>query len=288
MTATLSLQHDRLRCDLAPALGGSIAGLWLGDIPVLRSTPGPALGQARLAGSYPLVPFSNRIGQAAFQWTGERYSLLPNNPPEPHAIHGVGWQHPWTVLQADAHQAQLAYTHQADGGWPFAFAAEQMIKLSADGLNLELRLTNQSDAPMPAGLGWHPFFVKRPGSQLRFVASGRWEMDAAKLPTHRLTSTGLDTSCTTLDVDHCFDGWPGVVQLDDELLRTHIRSNLQRLVVFTNPSRDFVAIEPVSHVNNAVQLMQAAGASADALGLTVLQPGASMSAHMHIQMEHQP
>ena len=288
MTATLSLQHDRLRCDLAPALGGSIAGLWLGDIPVLRSTPGPALGQARLAGSYPLVPFSNRIGQAAFQWAGERYSLLPNNPPEPHAIHGVGWQHPWTVLQADAQQAQLAYTHQADGGWPFAFAAEQMIKLSADGLNLELRLTNQSDAPMPAGLGWHPFFVKRPGSQLRFVASGRWEMDAAKLPTHRLTSTGLDTSCTTLDVDHCFDGWPGVVQLDDELLRTHIRSNLQRLVVFTNPSRDFVAIEPVSHVNNAVQLVQAAGASADALGLTVLQPGASMSAHMHIQMEHQP
>ena len=288
MTATLSLQHDTLRCDLAPALGGSIAGLWLGDIPVLRSTPGPALRQARLAGSYPLVPFSNRIGQAAFQWAGERHSLLPNNPPEPHAIHGVGWQHPWTVLQADAQQAQLAYSHQADGGWPFAFAAEQMIKLSADGLNLELRLTNQSDAPMPAGLGWHPFFVKRPGCQLRFVASGRWEMDAAKLPTHRLTCTGLDTSCTTLDVDHCFDGWSGVVQLDDELLRTHIRSNLQRLVVFTNPSRDFVAIEPVSHVNNAVQLMQAAGASADALGLSVLQPGASMSAHMHIQMEHQP
>jgi aldose 1-epimerase len=49
-----------------------------------------------------------------------------------------------------------------------------------------------------------------------------------------------------------------------------------------------VAIEPVSHVNNAVQLVQAAGASADALGLTVLQPGASMSAHMHIHMEQQP
>jgi aldose 1-epimerase len=288
MTATLSLQHDTLRCDLAPGLGGSISGLWLGDIPVLRSTPGPALGQARLAGSYPLVPFSNRIGQAAFHWAGQRHSLLPNNPPEPHAIHGVGWQHPWTVLQADAQQAQLAYNHHADGGWPFAFAAEQMIMLSADGLRLHMRLTNQSDAPMPAGLGWHPFFVKRPGSQLRFAASGRWEMDAAKLPTHRLASTGLDTDCATLDVDHCFDGWPGVVQLDDELLRIQIRSNLQQLVVFTNPTRDFVAIEPVSHVNNAVQLVQAAGASADALGLTVLQPGASMSAHMHIQMEHQP
>ena len=288
MTATLSLQHASLRCDLAPALGGSIAGLWLDDIPVLRSAPGQALRQARLAGSYPLVPFSNRIGQATFSWAGQRHSLLPNNPPEPHAIHGVGWQHPWTVLQADAQRAQLTYRHHADGGWPFAFAAEQVIELSDHGLSLRMTLTNQSEAPMPAGLGWHPFFVKRPGSHLRFAASGRWEMDAAKLPTHRLPVPGLDTDCATLEVDHCFDGWPGVVQLDDALLRTRISANLQRLVVFTNPSRDFVAIEPVSHVNNAIQLMQATATSADALGLTVLQPGESMSAHMQIHIEHQP
>jgi aldose 1-epimerase len=287
MTATLSLHHAKLRCDLAPALGGSIAGLWLDDIPVLRSTPGPALRQARLAGSYPLVPFSNRIGQATFSWAGQRHSLLPNNPPEPHAIHGVGWQHLWTVLQADAQRAQLAYKHEADGGWPFAFAAEQEIELANQSLVLRMRLTNQSDAPMPAGLGWHPFFVKRPGSQLRFAASGRWEMNAAKLPTHWLPVPGLDTDCATLDVDHCFDGWAGVAQLVDELLRTRISANLQRLVVFTNPSRDFVAIEPVSHVNNALQLMQQTDASADALGLQLLQPGNTMSSEMQIHVEQQ-
>ena len=94
--------------------------------------------------------------------------------------------------------------------------------------------------------------------------------------------------CAGLDVDHCFDGWASDVELQDELLRICIRSNLQRLVVFTNPTRDFVAIEPVSHVNNSVQLMQGAGLDAEALGLIVLQPGESMSAHMHIQIEHQP
>ena len=108
MTTTLHLQHATLRCDLAPELGGSIAGLWLDDIPVLRSAPGQALRQARLAGSYPLVPFSNRIGQATFSWAGQHHSLLPNNPPEPHAIHGVGWQHTWTVLQAEAQRAHPA------------------------------------------------------------------------------------------------------------------------------------------------------------------------------------
>ena len=113
-------------------------------------------------------------------------------------------------------------------------------------------------------------------------------MGSGRLPTHRLPASGLDTDCAGLDVDHCFDGWNGSAELQDELLRIHISSNLQRLVVFTNPTRDFVAIEPVSHVNNALQLIHATGISADALGLIELQPRESMSAHMHIHMEHKP
>ncbi len=287
MTTTLQLKHASLRCDLAPALGGSIAGLWLDDVPVLRSTPGPALQQVSAAGSYPLVPFSNRIGHATFSWANRSHNLLPNGAPEPHAIHGVGWVRPWTVQQVDARQAHLAYNHQADAAWPFAFAAEQVFELSDQGLTLRMTLTNPSELPMPAGLGMHPNFVKRPGSHLRFAAAGRWEMDAGRLPTHRLPASGLDTDCAGLNVDHCFDGWAGGVELQDELLRIHISSNLQRLVVFTNPARDFVAIEPVSHVNNALQLMQARGMGADALGLIELQPGESMSAHMHTHIEHQ-
>lgn len=287
MTNPLHLHHASLRCDLAPALGGSIAGLWLDDIPVLRSTPGPALQQASAAGSYPLVPFSNRIGHASFSWAGRRHTLTANGAPEPHAIHGVGWQRPWTVLLAEARQAHLAYIHQADAAWPFAFAAEQVFELSDQGLALRMTLTNQSHWPMPAGLGMHPNFVKRPDSHLRFAATGRWEMDAGRLPTHRLPATGLDTDCAALDVDHCYDGLTGDVTLRDALLRTRIRSSLDRLVVFTNPGRDFVAIEPVSHVNNAVQLVQRADLSAATLGLRELQPGESMTANMHIQVERQ-
>ena len=96
---------------------------------------------------------------------------------------------------------------------------------------------------------------------------------------------GLDADCAFLDVDHCFDGWTGLVHLRDELLHTRIVSNLSWLVVFTNDTRDFVAIEPVSHVNNAVNLM-AAGAQADTLGLQILQPGESTSAQMTIEVEH--
>ena len=55
-------------------------------------------------------------------------------------------------------------------------------------------------------------------------------------------------------------------------------------MVFTNGTRDFVAIEPVSHVNNAISLVEA-GADAAQLGLAILQPGESISAQMSISVE---
>ncbi len=288
MTTSLHLSNGPLRCDIRPDLGGCLAGLWWGDVPVLRSTAGPALTSARLAGSYPLVPFSNRLAQAKLVWAGTSHPLVQNNAAEPHAIHGVGWQRPWQVLDESDQFALLSYQHKADAAWPFAFDTSQAFRLSEGALEITLSITNQSNTPAPAGLGWHPYFVKRAGSHLHFAASGRWEMGADKLPTQRLPSAGLDADCATLDVDHCFEGWQGEALLVDDQLRTRIAANLKRLVVFTNATRDFVAIEPVSHVNNAANLMASGAWSADELGLRVLQPGESMSAVMSIRVEDTP
>ena len=288
MTTSLHLSNGPLRCDIRPDLGGCLAGLWWGDVPVLRSTAGPALTSARLAGSYPLVPFSNRLAQAKLVWAGTSHPLVQNNAAEPHAIHGVGWQRPWQVLDESDQFALLSYQHKADAAWPFAFDTSQAFRLSESGLEITLSMTNQSSTPAPAGLGWHPYFVKRASSHLHFAASRRWEMGADKLPTQRLPSAGLDADCATLDVDHCFEGWQGEALLVDDQLRTRIAANLKRLVVFTNATRDFVAIEPVSHVNNAANLMASGAWSADELGLRVLQPGESMSAVMSIRVEDTP
>jgi aldose 1-epimerase len=210
---------------------------------------------------------------------------VQNNAEEPHAIHGVGWQRAWEVLDADDHFALLSYEHKPDSSWPFAFDTSQAFRLTGNELNLSLSITNQSATATPVGLGWHPYFVKRPQSRIEFEAKGRWEMDALKLPTHRVASSGLDVDCALLDVDHCFDGWNGVLHLRDEALHTRISSNLGRLVVFTGSARDFIAIEPVSHVNNAINLMDRKVASAEQLGVCVLQPGESMSAEMSIHVE---
>jgi aldose 1-epimerase len=75
------------------------------------------------------------------------------------------------------------------------------------------------------------------------------------------------------------------LQLEEGGLRIHLSSGLDRLVVFTTPERDHIAIEPVSHANNALALAQQTGVAPQALGLRVLQPGETLVAAMRIQVE---
>jgi aldose 1-epimerase len=285
MSKPLTLRCADLHCDIKPELGGCITGLWLGGIPVLRSTPAQDLHSVRQAASYPLIPFSNRVSHATLQWQGTDHPLVKNWAPHPHAIHGVGWERPWVLLEASDGFALLSYEHKADDAWPFDFDSSQAFKLEDHALELSLSITNQSANAVPVGLGWHPFFVKRTDTHVQFEATGRWDMGHDQLPTHLAPSTGLDIACAALDVDHCFDGWAGVVHLRDSVLRTRVVSSLSRLVVYSTPQSDSIAIEPVTHVNDAVNRMAQTGASAYDLGVCILQPGQTLSRTMRIEVE---
>jgi aldose 1-epimerase len=231
------------------------------------------------------VPYSNRIGYRKLHWDGRDYVLPQNFAPELHTIHGVGWERGWTVDASSDTRTDLSYSHAADEAWPFAFDSRQTFTLSPDALEMQMSITNRAGVVAPVGLGWHPYFAKSANTQIRFRAAGRWEMGADKLPTSRLANAGLDTGCSSLDVDHCFDGWDGSLELTEAGLRITVASDLTCLVVFTTPVRDSIAIEPVSHVNNALALAQQTGSTPKALGMRVLQPGASFAASMRIQVE---
>jgi aldose 1-epimerase len=280
MPAPIELHHTALRLSLRPDLGGCIEGLWFHGRPVLRSCAPGTLTHVQQSACFPLVPFSNRLAKAQLRWNGTTYPLLNNHADEAHAIHGVGWQRPWQVLDAGDDFARLGLEHRSGPAWPFAFDALQTLRLQGDTLQMTLKITNQSSGDAPVGLGWHPYFVKRPGSQLQFAATGLWNMGSDKLPTTRSASSGLDTCCDVLDIDNCFDGWAGTARLHDPKLNTLLTSSVQRLVVYTQPSQDCIAIEPVSHVNNAMNSQ----AGAQALGTVILAAGQSWQASMAIQV----
>jgi len=288
MHQTIELKNEHLTCAIRADLGGSILSLFSGGTSVLRAVDSQKITSARQSGSFALVPFSNRIGHAKLQWMGTDHPLIKNNADEPHAIHGVGWQRAWNVLEQTSDFTLLSYEHKADAGWPFDFDASQAIQLKGNELHQTLSITNQDHKATPVGLGWHPYFEKRKNTRVEFSAASRWEMGEDKLPTHPKPSAGLNQSCTDLKIDHCFEGWSGVVNITDEVFKICVSSNLKRLVCYTHPGIDSIAVEPVSHVNNAINMIALKTDSNTDYGVTVLKPGESISAYMSIVIEKGP
>ncbi|MED5620801.1 aldose 1-epimerase [Ideonella sp. BN130291] len=277
--SSIEMRAGDLRLALRPDLGGCIAGLWLGELPVMRSADPAALASVRDSASYPMVPYSNRLGYRRFQWLGQAYTTVENFPDMPHSLHGVAWQRPWTVVSQSDGEAVLAYEHQPDAHWPFAFTVHQRFQLSPTTLRLEMEVRNEAPHPAPVGLGWHPYFPKRQRSRLHVEISERWEAGDTKLPTRRVPQPGIDADVAHLDFDHCFDGWTGAARIRDEQLSLRLAASLDRLVVFTPPHEPFFAVEPVSHVNNAINMAEPAQH-----GLRVVGPGESTSAWMELHI----
>lgn len=274
-----TLHAGSLRLSLRPDLGGVIAGLWLDDLPVLRSEPPEALSGARGAACFPLVPYSNRLGYRRFQWKGRHYETLANVDDEPHSLHGVGWRRAWQTVSASDDRAVLELTNPGDGDWPFGFHVEQVFELTPSSLRITMTATNIDSRSAPMGLGWHPYFPKRQRSRLHVEVAGRWESDAQKLPVRCLPQPGIDADLAVLDFDNCFEGWRGEARLRDERLSLRLSSSLDRAVVYTPRDRPYFCVEPVSHVNNAVHMAEPA-----THGLRTLEPTQSMSAWMLLQV----
>jgi aldose 1-epimerase len=278
-TPALDLRAGNLRLALRPDLGGSIAGLWSSELPVLRSTEPGELASSRLSGCYPLAPYSNRLGYRRFRWLGHDYTTQPNFDDNPHSVHGMAWQRAWSVVSSAAAEAELSLVHPGDADWPFAFELRQRFVLTPDALELHLAFKNTAAQPQPVGLGWHPYFHKRTHSRLHIELTDRWESDASGLPTRRVAQPGIDGDVSHLGFDNCFEGWRGAARIRDEKLSMRLTSSLPYLVVFTPETKPYYCVEPVSHVSNAMHMTEPA-----AHGLRSMAAGETLDAWMKLEI----
>ncbi len=275
----LQLRAGDLRLALRPDLGGSMAGLWHGSLPVLRSSEAANLASARASGCYPLVPYSNRLGYRRFRWLGQDHTTAANFDDSLHSLHGVAWQRAWSVVSATEQMAELRYEHQPDADWPFSFDVRQRFVLTATSMEVYMVFLNSAATAQPVGLGWHPYFPKRSRSRLHIELTDRWESDASGLPTRRVPQPGIDGDVAHLAFDNCFEGWNGPARLRDEKVSLRLTSSLPYLVVFTPALKDYYCVEPVSHVSNAIHMSEPA-----AHGLRTVAAGATLDAWMKLEI----
>ena len=278
-TPSFELHAGALRLAVRPDLGGCISGLWHRDTPILRSTEPALLVNSRQSGSFPLVPYSNRLGYRRFRWKGHDHTTQANFDDNPHSLHGVGWLRAWEVISTSAVEVVLRYRHVADADWPFAFEATQYFTLTPQSLTVQMVVSNTGEQAQPVGLGWHPYFPKRARSRLHIELSDRWDSDATQLPVRKVAQPGIDSDISHLDFDNCFEGWKGPARIRDEKFSLQLSSSLHHLVVYTPQDKDYFCVEPVSHVSNAIHM-----ADPLAHGLRSLAAGETFDAWMKLEV----
>lgn len=278
------LENGAARLELAPEVGGAVARFAVAGREVMRPMS-PGADDALHTASFPLVPFCNRIPNGRFAFRGREVALPPNLGDHPHTLHGQGWRAAWTVDRVQDGEALLSYDHEPSD-WPWAYRAEQRFVLSETALRVTLSVTNTGEEPMPAGLGLHPYFPRRPGETLTAPVDGVWLIDEAVLPaSHHAGVWGPDwaggAQVAGHDlIDHCYTGWTQRAELTAPGRPTTILTaspECRWLHVYVPPGEDFYCVEPCASRPDPFGLPDA--------GVVTLAPGESHAIWMQIATE---
>ena len=276
--ALVSVVAGAAQLVLAPGLGGAVVSWRRADEALFRPPLADALqaDSPRDLGSYPLFPYSNRIGGRRFSFAGTTYDLpdLMNG----WAIHGAGWRLPWAAHEADG-KVTLSLDYPGGALWPFAFRAEQIFELEEDALTLRCVITNRHGGPAPVGFGQHPYFPRSPAATLQFAATGVQIPGPDKIPVgHRPVPAAWNHAAGLpigpLALDHCFTGWGGAARLayPDRGFAIDITADpiFANAVVFVPQGQDFLAFEPVTNITDGINHMDGPLPP----GMFVIAPGA--------------
>jgi aldose 1-epimerase len=285
---SLILENRALRAEILPQAGGGLLRFDLRDgdqlLPLLRpGTASAALHDPNALACYPLVPWSNRIGDACFMFDDKTIAVPRNRDDEPYPLHGHGWLSAWQTEAHDSEHARLNLHYAGPG--PFTYLATLKYRLFGMHLDVTLGATNLG-ARLPFGLGLHPFFPRTADAQLHAPAGGMWEAGPDHLPLTQqplsIDVNGDNRLTHLLDPErvfnNCFAEWDGLARIHwpQRGIGLQIDADVHHYVLYTPAGQDFFCFEPVDHPVNAHNMHHAVG---NVSGLTVLEHGATVSRH---------
>ena len=295
----LLLELENLRLAISPSAGASITALEIRDpngrwADVLRRMPIDA-DDPSAAGSFLMLPWTNRVKDASFSFEGSAYPLIPNHS-DATAIHGVGRDHAWSIIDRSPITARLIYKHDPDAIFPFAFGGVARYEIAPDRVEIDLSVTNLDERSFPAGCGHHPYFHRHLHSdaddvQIAMPVEGRYTCTAC-IPTGVIED---DEACALLragdalgnpGLDDVFTGFGGACVL--EWPASGIRctmsctDELGHVVVYTPRAPDgsadeYFCIEPVTMVNDGFNMH---AREEPGTGVRVLAPGETLRTRM--------
>ncbi|MFC4426364.1 aldose 1-epimerase [Deinococcus navajonensis] len=280
--------------DLLPALGASVLNLRAtSGRPVLREVDPAKVRSSSDCASFILLPFSNRVRDARFEFAGRAVQLRVTTK-DGLTQHGDVRNRPWRVREQGSAHLICDFDSRAfaDMNWPWAFTASVEYRLHGPHLDTSLTLTNVDTAAMPAGLGLHPYFARRHDGQdptLALDAALTYDTDERSLPSHEARPVRPEedyrrpTRLGERQPDQVYTAWDGVACLDWGMRGLTLTADnvFSHAVLFAAPDGS-LALEPVSHATDALNL---AGRGVVGADLRVLAPGQSLAGAVRLTLD---
>ena len=242
-------------------------------------------------GSYLMAPWSNRISKGLFEFEGKRHQLRVNFPDDT-AIHGDVRYRPWTIQTAasDKFIAVLDSSDFPDFNYPFKLKFKHTVELKKNTLSMSLSIENKDCSNAPAGMGFHPFFKRRltehDQDAVLLLPAEKVYPDVKCIPTGPAIPVSGETDLRrekflgNPNLDHCYtELTENVIRLIYKGSKVELRYEFDPIFSHTviyaprdekGQPKDFVAIEPVTHMNNGFNFLAQGWKGT---GIKVLRPG---------------
>jgi galactose mutarotase-like enzyme len=253
--------------------GGRLSSLVLAGRERLVTRPGPAVPIPAVGwGSFLMAPFVGRLSNGSVRWRG-RVEEIPLNWGR-HAIHGATFDAEWEVVAATPNAVTLSCP-LGGSRWPFRGSVGQRIAIEPGRLSLEAEIL--AEEPMPAALGWHPWFDRGDGGVWVRLAGDRVLIaDRELIPTGELRPVGGPGDLRSGEVlgDRRIDqlyaavASPIVLRWPDLELRLAFEAPVAHATVFT--PENAVCLEPATAWPDSIRL---AGEGHAGTGLVELEAG---------------
>jgi aldose 1-epimerase len=268
---------------ILPDLGARLHRLRAFGHELLLSPDDPAtyIGDPFMSGGYVMAPWCNRLEPSPIEVDGRTVALGVNFV-DGTAIHGQVYLRPWAI------ESPGSFVVVGGGdGWPWRYEVRQQVSVVGTDLRVALELKNLDDAPMPAGIGLHPWFLKPIEVAIRGESVYLRNQDTSPRPiavsgtsdlrTLGRMADGLDGTWTNLTATPVELRWP------DLGIRAEMRVESPSLcIVAASPgSAPAVAVEPETHAPQGLRRLLRSEPDA----LTMLQPGERLELVMELAFE---
>lgn len=244
-----------------------------------------------------LFPFVNRLHEGCYNFNNQRFAFPINDRDTGNALHGFLYQEALECHQAESdgvepnsyRSLQLGFSYSGERDY-YPYETDLRINYffdENDGFNVDIKIQNTGNAPVPLATGWHPYFDfghSIDELELELPAMQKILIDHRMIPTGRrqafhrfLKTTESDLQLGREQYDTCFllnsltngnSSFKSLIYspVRDFTLIIEQSENLPYMQLFTPGDRQSLAVEPVSANINALQNGQ---------GLSVLEPGES-------------